>query len=83
MDQSGLRPAEQLVAAKQDEIGAGFDAVLRSRLVGEAELARVEQTAAADIVDQHDSRPIGDGAQFGHGRLLGEADDAEVGRMHT
>ena len=78
-DQAGLRSAEQLVAAEQDEVGAGFDAVLRSRFVGQAELAGVEQTAAADIIDQHDSRVIGDGAEFGQRRLLGETHDAEVG----
>ena len=86
-DQAGLGSAEELVAAEEDEVGAGFDAVLRSWFVSESELSRVEQTTAADIVDQQRRESprvlVGDLAEFGQGRFLGESDDAEVGGVHS
>ena len=46
-DQPRLRPADQLVAAEQDDVGAGREALGGRRLVGEAERRRVEERAAS------------------------------------
>ena len=63
-DQTGLGSAEELVAAEEDEVGPGRDAVLGSGFDGQAEVASVEQAAAADVVDQHDVCVVGDGSEF-------------------
>ena len=46
-DDSGLRPAEQLVAGEADEVGARGEARGGGRLVAE-----VEQRARAEVVDE-------------------------------
>ena len=44
---AGLRPAEQLVAAEADEVGAGGERVPRGRLVGD-----LDERARAEVVEQ-------------------------------
>src|SRR5262249_56277412 len=46
-----LRPSEELVAAKKDQVGPGCDRVARDRFTVKPELVEVNQSAAADIVD--------------------------------
>ena len=77
-DDSRLRPAEQLVAAEADEVGACRERLARRRLVGE----RAEH-ARAEIVDERQRMPARDGRELLDARLLGEADDAEVRLVHA
>ena len=51
-DDTGLRAAEQLVAAERNDLGAGLHALLHGRLEGEAIGRRIKQRAAAQVVDQ-------------------------------
>ena len=55
---AGLRAAEQLVAAERDHVGAGGDALLQRRLLGE-QLER-SQGAAAEVVDEHGAALVGE-----------------------
>ena len=51
-DDSGLWPAQQLIAAKGNEIRAGLDTGLNGWLRCQAIGAGVQQGAAAQVVDQ-------------------------------
>ena len=55
-DESGLRPADQLVAAEQDEVRARGQPLGRQGLVRQAVGGRVEQRARSEVVD--DDRPV-------------------------
>ena len=68
---------------KRTRSAPAANAVLGSGFDSQAEVARVEQAAAADVVDQHDACVVGDGSEFCQGRLLGEADDAEIGGVNA
>ena len=48
----GLRPAEQLVAAEADEVGAGGERVARRRLVGD-----LDERTGAEVVEQRHAVP--------------------------
>ena len=77
-DEPGLRPADELVAAERHEVGAGRQALAGHRLVGQPERRRVEQGAAAQVVD--DDRAVAMGELGDRGRVgrLGEAGHREV-----
>ena len=47
-----LRPAQQLVAAEGDDVGAGGERLARRRLVRQAVVLEVHQHAAAEIGDE-------------------------------
>ena len=56
----GLRPADQLVAAERDQVGAGGEALGRRRLVGEAERRGLEQRPAPEVVDDDRAVLVGE-----------------------
>ena len=78
--QPGLRPAEQLVAAGQHQVGAGGEGALQVRLVGQQRV-RAEQPGA-DVGDQRDAGAGQRGGQLAHLDGAGEAADDEVRRVH-
>lgn len=53
-DDAGLRAAQQLVAAKREEVGADLDPVTKRGLVGEERY--VGQGTAAEVGDQKEPR---------------------------
>ena len=69
-----LRPAEQLVAREADEIGSRGEARGGRRLVADR-----RERARAEVVDERQPGPLRDLRELAERRLLGEADDAEVG----
>ena len=77
-DDPGLGPAEQLVAGEADEVGAGGKALLGRGLVLE-----MNKHTGAEVVDEREVVPARDGCELGHGRLLREADHAEVRLVHA
>ena len=77
-DDSGLRPAEQLVARKERQWHAGCHALLRHRLVGQPEPGRVQQTAAAQVVQHRDAALASQGHELRQLGRRGEARDLEV-----
>ena len=72
-DDPGLRAAEQLVAREADEVGARGQGGGRGRLALD-----VDERARAEVVEERQLVPAGDGRELLDARLLGEADDAEV-----
>ena len=78
-DDPRLRSAEQLVAGEADEVGPGLQALARGRLVAEQQAAAHEERARAEVVDERQAVRTGDPNEVGEPRLLGEADQAEVG----
>ena len=77
-DDPGLRPAQQLVAREADEIRARAEALARGRLAGQ-----LDEHARAEVVDERDSVAPRRLRELGDGRLLGEADEAEVRLVHA
>ena len=77
-DDTRLRPAEQLVAAEQHQVGTRRDAVPRHRLAVEAEALEVDEGAAADVVDHRDAVLLAQRHQLRQRRRLGEAGHAVV-----
>ena len=77
-DDTGLRAAEQLVAAEADEVGALLERGARGRLVAE-----VDERAGAEIVEQRQLVPARDRGELAQRRALGEPDEAEVGLVHA
>ena len=73
-DDSGLRAAEELVAGEADEIGAGVEALPRSRLV-----ADVHQGAGAEIVDEWQIVQLCDSRELLQAGQFRESDNPEVG----
>ena len=71
-DQPGLRAADQLVAAERHHVRTGREPLARHRLVGEPEASRVEERAAAQVVD--DDRAVAVG-QLGHLARVGHLDE--------
>ena len=74
--------AEQLVAGEEGEVSARRDALLRHRLMGDAVGCRVQQTPAAQVVEQEEVALVGHLRELGYGWGAGEADDLEVGGVH-
>jgi hypothetical protein len=65
---AGLRSAEQLVAAEADQVRAAATLVLHDRLGRQAVPRRVEERAAAQVVDQEQpARARGGGQSAGSG----------------
>jgi hypothetical protein len=80
-EDAGLRAAQELVAAEEDEVGAGLDAAAGQRFTGEAELAEVDQGAAADVVDDGDATAASERDERFDPDRFGEADNAKVAGM--
>ena len=55
-DQTGLRPAQHLVAAERHDVGAERDPLGHHRLLRQAVLAQVDERAAAEIFHHRDAR---------------------------
>ena len=60
---AGLRPAEQLVAAEADEVGARGERVARGRLVRD-----LGERARAEVVEQRHAVTAGDRGELGGSR---------------
>ena len=82
-DDPGLWPAQQLVAREHHQVRPGRQALLRRRLGREAVARRVEQAAAADVVEQQQAVLAGDAAQLAQAGLRREAHDLEVAGVHA
>ena len=55
-DDARLGAADQLVAAETDQVRAGGDAFRDGRFMGQSEATQVHQGAAAEVVDDQQSR---------------------------
>ena len=77
-DDAGLRAAEKLVAGEADEVGARREAFPRRRLVAE-----IVQRPRTEIVHQLNLVALSHLGELRESRPLREADDAEVGLVHT
>ena len=77
-DDARLRAAEQLVAGEEHHVHARSGAFLGHRLVRQAERLRVQQAAAAQVVQHGNAAPAADLDQLGDGGRVGEAHHAEV-----
>src|SRR6266545_3887456 len=75
-DDPRLRPAEQLVAGEADEVGAGRNARPRGRLV-----PQVDERSGPEVVHEWEFVALSHLRELRQGRLLREADDAEVRLM--
>src|SRR3954451_10543840 len=75
-EEPGLRAAEQLVAARDDEVGSGLQRGCGVWLVGEEWVGA--QQSGTDVDHDRDTKP-GEGAGRNGG---GEAGDDEVRRVH-
>ena len=72
-DDAGLRAAEQLVAAEQDEVRARGNAGSDVRLVPQRlDARRKSEIAAAEILDDRHIQPAPEGHELAEGRALGE-----------
>ena len=77
-DDTGLGPAQELIAGEHGQVGAGRQALLHCRLRGQAEAGGVQETAGAQVVEQQDAVLVGQPGQVVYLRRLREAHDAEV-----
>ncbi len=77
-----LRPAEQLVPAERDDVGAGIENLAHRDLVVDAQRPERGEIAAAPINDQRLAALGRQPRQRSDLRLVGEADDLEVARVH-
>src|SRR5207253_6367477 len=77
-DDPGLRTAQQLVAGEAHEICA-----CSKRLASRWLVADVDERAGTEVVDQRQSMAQRHRGELLQARLLGEADDAEVGLVHA
>ena len=77
-DDARLRAAQQLVAGEEHHVHARGGTLLRLRLVRQAERLRVQQAAAAQVVEHGNAAPAADLCQLGDGGRVRKAHDAEV-----
>src|SRR5208337_3425149 len=82
-DNARLRTAQQLVAAVGDDVHGSAQAVGDHGLAAHADIAQIEDLAAAEIFHDWDVVLASERDQFFQRRLLGEADDLEVRAMHA
>src|SRR5436190_831725 len=75
-DDTALRPAEELVAAEEHEVGTGANTLLHDRLFGQSMARQVVETAAADVVDHRQPTSLGQTGQLGDGDRFAKAGDA-------
>src|SRR5450759_4621697 len=78
---SGLRAAEELVAAEGHDVGAGGDAARERRLLGEQR--QPGQGAAAEVVDEHGVVLVGHAGELLERGLRSEPHDAVVAGVHA
>jgi hypothetical protein len=81
-DDAGLRPAEQLVPRKADEVDAGGDDLGHRRLVGKAVRAKVDERAGAEVLHHRDPALAAEIGQLTRGHRGREADHAVVRGVH-
>ena len=81
-ENSGLRSAEQFVAAEGHQIHAGGEAVGDQRLL-DAEGAQVDHAAAAQVFVHGDAAFAPERREFAQFGARGEARDAEIAGMHA
>src|SRR5262245_14453861 len=82
-DHAGLRPAEQFVGGKADDISACGEAFSRRRLVRQTPAFGVEWRAAAEVVDVQDARSVRGGGEARKRGRFSETDDTKVAWMHA
>ena len=80
---AGLRPAEELVTAEGDDVGALMDRVADRELLSKSEAGRVEEGAAPKIVDERDVVLAREGRELTPLRTRDETRDLEVARVHA
>ena len=81
-DNARLRPTQQLVAAVGHDVHARAQTVGNHRFGAHANVAKVEELAAAQIFHDRYVVLAPERDQFFQRWLLGEANDLEVGAMH-
>ncbi len=81
--EAGLGTADQLVPAERHEVGTIGEAFRGHRLVREAEGGRVEERAAAEVVDDERAVRVGGRSQRARVGRLHEAGLAEVRGVHA
>ena len=79
---TGLRPAQQLITAKAHHIHPGPDAVLHRRLVVDAVVLQLHQRTAAQILHHRQAGAAAQGHDVAQGQGLGKTHDAVVAGMH-
>ena len=80
---AALRPAQELVAREQHQVGAGCDASVDSRLVAALESGSSgPQRTRADVVDGPESVVVSQPHQILELGDFGEPDDPEIAAMH-
>ena len=80
-DEPRLRPAEHLIAAEGDDIGAEPDALGHQRLLGQAISAEIDERAATQIFHDRDLVSSSDCNQLGQTHLGDKPDDFVVARV--
>ena len=81
-DDAGLGPAEQLVAAEGDDVGARGQGLRRRRLVRQVQAGEVGEGAAAEVDDEGHAALAAQACEVGLGDRGGEAAHLEVAGMH-
>src|SRR5205085_3985821 len=82
-DDPRLRPAEELVAAEADEVGAGREGGLSGRLSAYAGEREVDERSGTEVVHKRHAYRRGRRGELTHGGLLREPHDAEVRLVDT
>ena len=82
-DQSGLRSAQQFVAAVGHDVHAGAQAVEHAGLAADAEILQIDERAAAQIFHQRYAALARERDQFGSRCLLGKSGNFKIGSMHA
>src|SRR5262249_27072595 len=82
-DHAGLWSAEQLVGGETDNIDTCREAFWRRWLMRHAPLRRVEERAAAEVMDVLDASGVRGGGELRKSGRFGETDDAKVARMYA
>jgi hypothetical protein len=82
-DDAALGPAEQLIAAEEREVDAGGDALLHGGLVGEPEVRGIDEAAAAQVIEKHESAFAHEAGEVRQRRFSREPDDAEIRGVHA
>src|SRR5207253_10669743 len=80
---AGLRPAEELVTAEGEDVGALTDRVADRELLSKSEAGRVEEGTAAKIVNERDVVLAPECRELAPLRTRDETGDLEVARVHA
>ena len=73
-----LRTSEEFVARECDEMRTCFDALLHGWLI-----SQTGECSGAEIVHENELGALGEADKLSRRRLLGKADDSEIGLMHA